>query len=134
MNLRRFEKKILTVLPRFCRPVKPPFRNLESSGGDGEWLFCWSSDDSSFVAFDSRRSFELTLVNLGLAISVEVRRWTEGMVDEMFPLSVEVCLRPLFCRCRIVFDVRFILPVWIDREILETVGGIGRRVTDSGRE
>jgi hypothetical protein len=112
-------KKILTVLPRFCRPVKPPCCNLESSG-DSEWFFCWSSDDSSFVAFDSRRSYVWSgLGNLEILL--------------MLPLSVDVCLRPLFGLCRIVVDVRFILPDWIDRDIDETVGGIWR-VTDDGRE
>lgn len=56
-------------------------------------------------------------------------RWPVGMFD----LSMEVCLTALFGRCRVAVGVTFMLPDWIDREMEETVVGMGR-VVEEGRE
>ncbi len=50
---------------------------------------------------------------------------------DIFDLSIDVCLKPLIGLDRMIFVVTFMLPVWIDLDIDETievlfVGGIGR--------
>ncbi len=64
------------------------------------------------------------LNNLGLVVSLEILLWVVDIVVGMFLLSIDGCLKPLIGRCRVTFDVTFILPDWIDRDMLVTVGGL----------